>query len=63
MSAQPDNPSFASAADGPALLQILQAVRNLRFGSLEIIVHDGRVVQIERCEKLRVDSNQTRAVR
>ena len=34
---------------------ILQALKDLRFGSVEIIVHDSRVVQIERREKLRVE--------
>ena len=33
--------------------QILQTVRGIRYGSVEIIVHDGRIVQIERREKLR----------
>ena len=35
--------------------QITHALRNLRYGSVEIIVHDGRIVQIERREKLRFD--------
>lgn len=34
--------------------EILRAVREIRFGSVEITVHDARVVQIERREKLRV---------
>jgi hypothetical protein len=34
---------------------ILCALRGIRYGSVEIIVHDGRVVQIERTEKLRFD--------
>jgi len=36
-------------------LTVLRALRGLRFGSVEIVVHDGRVVQIERREKLRLD--------
>ena len=39
-----------------ALQQILRALHNLRYGSLEIVVHDGRIVQIERREKLRIDT-------
>ena len=31
-------------------------LRGLRFGSVEITVHYGRIVQIERREKLRLDS-------
>lgn len=32
----------------------LQQLESLRFGSLLITVHDGRIVQIERTEKLRL---------
>ena len=34
---------------------LLRALRGLRFGSVEIVVHDGRVVQIERRERVRFD--------
>lgn len=34
---------------------ILHALKGIRFGSVEIIVHDSKVVQIERKEKLRMD--------
>ena len=34
---------------------ILQALKDLRFGSVEIIVHDSKIVQIERREKVRVE--------
>ena len=38
------------------LLQtILRAIRNLRFGTLEIVVHDSKVVRIERRERIRLD--------
>jgi hypothetical protein len=33
---------------------IVRALRGLRFGSVEITVHDGRVTQIERKEKMRL---------
>ena len=33
--------------------RILQAVRSLDYGSVEVVVHDSQVVQIERREKLR----------
>jgi hypothetical protein len=34
---------------------LFQAVRGVRYGSVEVRIHDGRVVQIERREKLRLD--------
>ena len=36
--------------------EIVRSLRGLRFGSLEVVVHDGKVVQIQRTEKLRVES-------
>ena len=41
-------------------LTILQALKDLRFGSIEIIVHDSKVVQIERREKVRVELESSR---
>ena len=37
-----------------ALRKIASVLETLRFGSIEIVVHEGHVVQIERREKLRV---------
>ncbi|HMP77130.1 MAG TPA: DUF2292 domain-containing protein [Kiritimatiellia bacterium] len=33
--------------------EILRAVRDVRFGSVEIVIHDSKVVQVERREKIR----------
>ena len=35
---------------------ILHSLQQIRFGTLEIVVHDSRVVQIERSEKVRFDT-------
>ncbi len=46
----------APAAAGEGLAQqVLRAVRGLRYGSVEITIHDGEVVQIERREKVRLE--------
>jgi hypothetical protein len=37
-----------------AVRKIADILDSLRFGSIEIVVHEGRVVHIERREKLRV---------
>ncbi len=34
---------------------VLDALRDLRFGSVEVVVHSDRIVQITRSQKLRVD--------
>ena len=38
--------------------QIMRLLEGLRFGSIEIVVHDSKVVQIERKEKLRLDAGK-----
>lgn len=39
----------------PAWLDIVrQKVESLRFGVVQIVVHDGKVTQIERTEKTRI---------
>lgn len=34
-------------------LAVVSALRGLRFGVVEAVVHDGRIVRIERTERLR----------
>jgi hypothetical protein len=44
------------------LSQLLaRALRGLRFGSVEIVVHDGSVVRIERRERIRLDATHPRS--
>ena len=41
----------------PGILREIQtALRDLRFGAVEITVHNGQVVQIERKEKFRLQA-------
>lgn len=37
--------------------EILSAIANIEYGSVEVIIHDGKVVQIERREKIRISRN------
>jgi hypothetical protein len=46
----------AQTIDPFLLERIAQAIGGLRFGSVEIVIQDGRVVQIERKEKFRLDA-------
>jgi hypothetical protein len=39
--------------------QIAVLLQGIRFGSVEILIHEGRIVQIERREKLRLDEKST----
>ena len=36
-----------------------KTVRAIRYGSVEIVIHDGRIVQIERKEKLRFEPSNS----
>jgi hypothetical protein len=38
-----------------AMREILRAVRSVRYGSVEVVIQNSRVVQIERKEKFRFD--------
>jgi hypothetical protein len=45
-------------------LELVRAqVRSLRFGVVQLVIHDGRVTQIERTEKTRLDSDRPRSAR
>ena len=48
------------SGDAKWLDLVVQNVKSLRYGVVEIIVHDGRVIQIERTEKVRLDKAEHR---
>jgi hypothetical protein len=38
----------------PVVDQIVRSLEGLRYGSIEVVIHDSRVVHIERRERVRV---------
>ena len=60
MTPQPPSSPPALPATADALLEherdVLQAIRDTSFGTVEIVVHQSRIVQITRSEKLRFDN-------
>lgn len=48
---QPREPATADRTRA----RILAALDGIRYGAVEIIIHDGKVVQIERKERLRLE--------
>lgn len=56
-----DSPADDRAPDWLRLVQ--QKVESLRYGVVQLIVHDGRVTQIERTEKTRLSSDADPAPR
>jgi hypothetical protein len=55
-SSAPARPENTASPLSEVERQILNSLQQIRFGSLEIVIHDSRVVQIERSEKLRFDT-------
>ncbi len=43
---------------GDVKQRILSAIATIEYGSVEVVVHDGKVVQIECREKIRVGRHQ-----
>ena len=37
--------------------EILRTVKGIRYGSVEIVIHDSQVVQVERKEKVRFEKD------
>jgi hypothetical protein len=51
--------SAVPAKPEPWLETVRSQVASLRFGVVQIVVHDSQVVQIERTEKVRLDKQPT----
>jgi hypothetical protein len=51
-----DMSRFAGDEADEVIAVLREALRTIRYGSLEFIIHDGRVLQIDRKEKLRLQS-------
>ncbi len=41
--------------------RIIQSVNGLEYGTVQIVVHDGRIVQIERTERKRFEAEASSA--
>lgn len=48
-------PGNAARALDSFVDQVREAVAGIRFGSVEFVIHEGRVVQIERRERVRLE--------
>lgn len=53
LTAQTSNDASETAVPREVLDALGRLLREVRFGSIEIVVHEGRVTQIERREKVR----------
>lgn len=48
-------PESVQAAVPEVEAEVLRAIRDTRFGTVEIVVHQSRIVQITRSEKVRFE--------
>jgi hypothetical protein len=60
-------PTSASPAEGPApelpldpalARELATALRSIRYGTIELVIHEGRVVQLERRERVRFEHDR-----
>lgn len=49
-----ENPNHLEPATDRILREVARQLSTLRFGSVEILVHDGQTVSIERRERIRL---------
>lgn len=55
----PETPDDATLSED-VIAEIAAAVSGIKYGSVEIVIHDGRIVQIVRTEKVRVDPRSSK---
>ena len=53
-SASPSNPAALDADELEVIRRVRDSLRSIRFGTVLIVVQDGKVVQIETAEKIRL---------
>lgn len=58
-SAAKTSPIFELPLPPGLLSELAVALGTIQFGSIELVIHDGRVVQLERREKVRVEQSFT----
>ncbi len=51
-----NEPNNAASDTDEAIEHLRQALGTIRYGSVEFIIHDGRVLQIDRKEKVRFET-------
>lgn len=53
-----NNSLLGSKLTGEVERAVRDALRNIRFGTLTLVVQDGRVIQIEKNEKFRLNKGE-----
>ncbi|MFH0941486.1 MAG: YezD family protein [Chloroflexota bacterium] len=53
-----NSPTTGKDADNTLLAKVLEAVKSINYGTVQIVIHNSRIVQIEKTEKIRVKGAQ-----
>jgi hypothetical protein len=56
MKPQQNNDVAASRADEALIAEVVRTAKGLRFGHIVLTVHNSKIVQIDRTEKIRLDA-------
>jgi hypothetical protein len=56
MKTNQNNNTIADKADEALIAEVVRAARGLRFGQIVLTIHNAKVVQIDRTEKIRLDA-------
>lgn len=48
----------ASAGETELLRELVRAIRTIRYGSITLTLHDGRIVEIQKTERIRRNGNR-----
>jgi hypothetical protein len=65
MAIRPAHPTDHTGGSEPTSLpsgllhELIMALRSIRYGAIELVIHDGRVVQLEKREKVRLQTEVT----
>jgi len=51
----PDGPELELPLEPALARELAIALRSIRYGTIELVIHEGRVVQLERREKVRFE--------
>lgn len=57
METKQDKPTL-NKINEPIVIKILQTIQSLKYGSIEIVIHNSKIVQINKTEKMRFDEEK-----
>jgi hypothetical protein len=51
-----------SASEEELLREVIRSLRSVRYGSVNLTVHDGRLVEIQKIERIRMTAKTQRVI-